>query len=160
MRRQTIAERDAKDPYRARRLQQQLSPDARYDPFDSASKTPGPESVRRTYVDHMREINVINQQKEIAKKISDMSKSGELDAGADSKSTKKRRWDQAGAAAAAAAPQGKQIEDHLMATPAQRQIWDATPAPMTPGHESETPGRAMGMSGRRRWDETPRTERG
>ena len=98
----------------------------------------------------------LNQQKEIAKKIADMSKSGELDA--DAKATKKRRWDQSGAPAAPAAPHGgKHVEEHLLATPAQRQIWDATPAPVT---ESETPGRAMGLSARRRWDETPRTERG
>ena len=43
-------------------------------------------------------------------------------------------------------------------------IWEATPGPITPGHETpghdhETPGRGN-MSSKKRWDETPRTERG
>jgi splicing factor 3B subunit 1 len=48
-------------------------------------------------------------------------------------------------------------------TPHQRMIWEATPGPITPGHETpghdhETPGRGN-LSARKRWDETPRTER-
>lgn len=48
------------------------------------------------------------------------------------------------------------------AIPNQHMMWDATPGPVTPSHETpahETPGR-IANSARRRWDETPRTERG
>ena len=49
-------------------------------------------------------------------------------------------------------------------TPTTRMIWEATPGPITPahetpGHDHETPGRGS-LSARKRWDETPRTERG
>jgi hypothetical protein len=43
-------------------------------------------------------------------------------------------------------------------TPGTRMIWDATPAPITPGNE--TPGRVITQSARKRWDETPRADTG
>lgn len=156
-RRQTIADREAKDPYKAQRQKLQLSPGARFDPFAEGSVTPGPESVRRTYVEVMRETHINNEKKEMRKKLSDMEKNGELsDVG-----KKKRRWDEQ-----QPPPQGhddaptpaRLTDDMLGATPSTRMIWDATPAPQTPG--AETPAvRLSAGSQRRRWDETPRTER-
>lgn len=94
---------------------------------------------------------------------------------------KKRRWDQAGATTTAsengdkwheaATPKQLPVSAKDMETPMNR-IWDATPGhaesgattppDITPGLTGETPrvksGGAAG-TGRRRWDETPKTER-
>jgi splicing factor 3B subunit 1 len=104
----------------------------------------------------MRETQILNQQQEIKQKLANEQEQAK-------QQQKKRRWDQS-------APENNKPRDDMPTpqnfaeTPAQRMIWEATPGPVspsheTPGHEHETPGRAVSQSARRRWDETPRTER-
>jgi splicing factor 3B subunit 1 len=169
----TIADRE-RGTYQERRQKLQLSPGVRYDPFADGSQTPELHSVRRTTAAVIRETQILNEKKELEMKLREKAKAGELkviDSSDDSAPKKKRRWDQA-APGAVANDQNDQISAHLaakdMETPMNRQIWDATPAAGESGAQtppdlssfSETPRvNKAGTANRRRWDETPKTER-
>lgn len=194
----TIAQRE-EGTYNAKRMNIQLSPGVRYDPFAEGSQTPDIHSVRRTHNAVMRETQVMNEKKELEMKIKEKAKAGELkvvqptngsSAAAEAAARKKRRWDQiqdGGAnenqsTVAAKKPtdqnddtgskwnEGRnQVSAKDMETPLHR-VWDPTPGHAEPGATtppdlehgfSETPRVKSGSAaGRRRWDETPKTERG
>lgn len=175
----TIADRE-RGTYNEKRQKLQLSPGVRYDPFAEGSQTPDIHSVRRTTAAVMRETHVLNEKKELEYKLKEMAKAGELKAvrqpaktdQSDQQTKKKRRWDQttqaeAGAEQTATA-ETSQLSAKDMETP-MHQIWDATPGHAESGaltppdyHAAETPkvGAAGNKASRRRWDETPKTERG
>ena len=184
---QTIAERE-RGTYNERRQKLQLSPGVRYDPFAEGSQTPDLHSVRRTTQAVMRETQVLNEKKELENKLREKAKAGELKAVVDEEqqpTKKKRRWDQqqsennnngssggGGGGHEAITPRNLPSAKD-METPMNR-IWDATPGYADSGATtppdlssgfSETPraksgSAATGGGGRRRWDETPKTERG
>lgn len=176
---QTIADRE-RGTYNERRQKLQLSPGVRYDPFAEGSKTPDIHSVRRTTIAVMRETQVLNEKKELEYKIKEKAKAGELkvvsQTPTDTSGKKKRRWDQTNTSAESTSassttwheaetprnlPSAKEME-----TPMNR-IWDATPGHAESGAVtppdisgiSETPKVKAPSSTRRRWDETPKTER-
>ena len=185
---QTIADRE-RGTYNEKRQRIELSPGVRYDPFAEGSETPDLHSVRRTTAAVLRETHIRNERQELEYKLREKAKAGELrvvDASvtisattSSSTTTKKRRWDQAATTAAteaAAAPSNgsttqagaQAVSFKDMETPAHvPAIWEATPghadsgALTPPSHSgaSETP-KVSAAGGRRRWDETPKTERG
>jgi splicing factor 3B subunit 1 len=162
---QTIAERE-KGTYNERRQKLQLSPGVRYDPFDEGSQTPDIHSVRRTTISVMRETQVLNEKKELEMKLREKAKAGELKIINQEPVKKKRRWDMA-------TPTNLELQHEAqtpvtltakdMETPVNRQVWEPTPGHAEPGavtppdmsQMSETPR----VKVRRRWDETPKTER-
>lgn len=178
----TIADRE-RGTYNEKRQKLQLSPGVRYDPFAEGSQTPDLRSERRTTFAVMNEVQVVNEKKELERVLREKAKAGELKAVAGSTTAdaaasakKKRRWDQAvteivdtaDAITPRVLPSGKDAE-----TPAHARIWDPTPGhaesgavtppDLTPGAGlSETPRVKSGgatAGSRRRWDETPKTER-
>jgi splicing factor 3B subunit 1 len=176
----TIADRE-RGTYNEKRQKIQLSPGARYDPFAEGSQTPDIRSERRTHFAVMNEVNVVNEKIELERILREKAKAGELKAvnnsGADgSGGKKKRRWDQtvneivdtSDAITPRVLATGKDAE-----TPAHAKIWDPTPGhadsgaltppDLTPGAGlSETPRVKSGTGAagsRRRWDETPKTDR-
>ena len=165
----TIADRE-RGTYQERRQKLQLSPGVRYDPFAEGSQTPDIHSVRRTTAAVIRETQVLNEKKELEMKLREKAKAGELkvvEQEDDSAPKKKRRWDQATPTIESQQQQQQQqISFKDMETPMNRQIWDATPAAGESGAKtppdlssfSETP-RVKTATSRRRWDETPKTER-
>ena len=178
---------DREDEYRAKRLQQVISP-ARIDPFANGGATPDVGS--RGFADVMREQQLRHKEADFNKQMKDRAKEGTLkavdtNASAPRSAPKRRgRWDvqtdetpskttKKTAEEAPATPArplnqwdatpGRRdpgSETPSGATPAVR-MWDPTPAHATPGRETPgaaTPGAAT--PGRRnRWDETPRTDR-
>jgi splicing factor 3B subunit 1 len=175
----TIADRE-RNTYQEKRQKLQLSPGVRYDPFAEGSQTPDIRSERRTHMAVMNEVNVVNEKIELERILREKAKAGELKAvaGADTASggKKKRRWDQtvneivdtSDAITPRVLSTGKDAE-----TPAHAKIWDPTPGhaesgavtppDLTPGAGlSETPRVKSGAGAagsRRRWDETPKTDR-
>jgi splicing factor 3B subunit 1 len=174
----TIADREV-GKYNALRQKLQLSPGVRYDPFAEGSQTPDIHSVRRTHHAVMRETQVLNEKKELEYKLKEKAKAGELkvvNQTTAASEKKKRRWDQAQTNEnvekrgddseakwhEAATPKVVTAKD--METPMHR-VWDPTPGHAEPGATtppdystlSETP--KVKSATRRRWDETPKTER-
>lgn len=154
---QKIADRE-RGKYQEMRQKLQLSPGVRYDPFAEGSKTPDIHSVRRTTISVMRETQVMREKQELEHKMREKAKAGELKAVEQPAAKKKRRWDQP----TNENSNGQAFKDSE--TP-MHQIWEATPMRAEPGAvtppdlSAETPKR-LGGSARRRWDETPKTERG
>ena len=162
---QTIADRE-RGKYHERRQKLQLSPGVRYDPFAEGSQTPDIHSVRRTTISVMRETQVMKEKQELEYKLKEKAKAGELKPVEVSETKKKRRWDQTSNAENVETPQILSTKD--METP-MHQIWEPTPARAESGAVtppdlssiSETPRvKTTVSSTRRRWDETPKTERG
>lgn len=181
---QTIADRE-RGTYNERRQKLQLSPGVRYDPFAEGSQTPEIHSVRRTTMAVMRETQVLNEKKELEIKLREKAKAGELKVvnAEDGSAKKKRRWDQTANTTTTSttnenekstgwheATTPKTLTTKDAETPMNR-LWDPTPGhaepgattppDITPGNLSETPRvKSSAAGGRRRWDETPKTERG
>lgn len=166
---QKISDRE-RGKYQERRQTLQLSPGVRYDPFAEGSKTPDIHSVRRTTISVMRETQVMKEKQELENKMREKAKAGELKAIEQHleqpAAKKKRRWDQP---TNENVQLGGQVLSNIkdMETP-MHQIWEATPVRSEPGAVTppdlsamaETPKRISGNnSTRRRWDETPKTER-
>ncbi len=168
----TIADRE-KGTYNEKRQKLQLSPGVRYDPFADGSQTPDIHSVRRTTAAVMRETQILNEKKELEYKLKEKAKAGELKVVDSSsnhsieQSKKKRRWDQT---TNEIVSQNEVPTPHILApkdmeTP-MHNIWEPTPGhgesgAVTPpeyNEISETP-KVSKASTRRRWDETPKTER-
>lgn len=182
----TIADREA-GKYNAQRQKLQLSPGVRYDPFAEGSQTPDIHSVRRTHHAVMRETQVLNDKKELEYKLKEKARAGELKAVSNGTSNgapekKKRRWDQTQAPVVTNENENKTETWHEattphalhglsakdMETPMHNRIWDPTPGHAEPGATTppdltpgvgETPRAKSGTATRRRWDETPKTER-
>lgn len=173
----TIADRE-RGKYTEKRQKLQLSPGVRYDPFAEGSQTPDIRSERRTTMAVMNEVNIMNEKMEVERMIKEKVKAGELPQ-ADAQK-KKRRWDQQVTATTvseqwheAVTPRnldahgnGASFKD--METP-MNNVWDPTPGHAESGAVtppdlaslSETPRvkAASAAGSRRRWDETPKTER-
>ncbi len=170
----TIADRE-RGTYNEKRQKLQLSPGVRYDPFAEGSQTPDIHSVRRTTAAVMRETQVLNEKKELEYKLKEKAKAGELKAlnisdnqTNSDQSKKKRRWDQTTTETNLhEAPTPHNLLTKDMETP-MHHVWDPTPGhaesgaitppDLTPGNLSETP-KVSKSATRRRWDETPKTER-
>ena len=183
----TIADRE-RGTYNEKRQKIQLSPGVRYDPFAEGSQTPDLRSERRTHMAVMNEVQVINEKMELERVLKEKAKAGDLKvvhssasgdaAAAAAAAKKKRRWDQTvneivdtSDAITPRVLSGLSAKD--AETPAHTRIWDPTPGhaesgaltppDLTPGAGfSETPRVKSGTTAagsRRRWDETPKTER-
>ena len=133
----------------------------------------------------MRETQVMNEKRELEQKLKEKAKAGELKAvngsSQSAENKKKRRWDQTSGNENNETP-NKKLDDESkwheattprnlssmgkeMETPMHRAIWEPTPGHAEPGATtppdlavSLTPKIKPGAT-RRRWDETPKTER-